>query len=640
MVMLLIGTLSLLGIVPALAQEVYNLKEYEQLIGKKLTFQEAPELRVKVAAGELPPVEKRLPEEPLVVKPAEEIGQYGGTWRWPRIRSNELWAFFSYEAGEFLVRYSPDFKKVVPNVAKDFKWSKDAKTVTFYLRKGMKWSDGAPFTADDFVFWYKDIILNDQLTPAKPAWLKVGGELGKLEKINEYTFKISFTQPYGFLTEKLSGWWAPNLYAPKHYLKQFHPKYTSMDKIKKEMKKEGFDTWIDLFESKNTIQDNPNLPVITAWHVINSTIKPIQRAVRNPYYWKIDTKGNQLPYINHIQSTLLPDRQALLLKAIAGDIDFAYRRIQGVQNYTLMMQNQKKGNYKVWMMINPSNNFYTIFLNYHHKDPVLRKLIRNKQFRIALSVAINRNEVNELTQKGLGKPAQVTPAPGSAWYSEKLAKLYTEYDPQRANEILDKLGLKWDKNHEYRLRADGKRLKFIINAFTPWPIDNVEAMELVKGYWKKIGIQTVVKPTSRDLWVKRVTSCDFDVASYVVSTGWLGYIPLQDQVFPLDQYYYTAPMWGLWFATKGKSGEEPPAELKQMMKIYGEALRTASMEKRNELIKEAVKINVENLLQIGMVCEPNIGRFGIVKNNFRNVPNPPLSGDLTIYQPSTWFIKK
>jgi len=635
------GTICLLGVIPVVAGQYSYIDISKSEIGsiEIKEFNEAPELRVKVAAGEIPSVEKRLPEEPLVVEPAEEIGEYGGTWRWMRVSPNELWAFFEYEAKENLVRYSPDFKKIFPNVAKDFKWSEDGKTVTFYLRKGMKWSDGAPFTADDFVFWYEDIILNDELTPAKPGWLRVGKELGKLEKIDAYTFKITFAQPYGVFTEKLSGWWAPLLYAPKHYLKQFHPKYTPMEKIKEMMKKEGFDRWTALFGSKNTRHDNPELPVITAWHVIDPMIKPLQRAVRNPYYWKIDTEGNQLPYINRIQSGLVSDAETLRLKAIAGDIDFQYRRIQLSRSYTLAKEYEKKGDYRIWAMISPSSNMYTILLNYTHKDPVLRKLFWDKRFRIALSIAINRDEMNALSdQKGFGTPSQVVPAPGSVWYDEELAKLYTEYDPEKANKILDEIGLKWDKKQQYRLRPDGKELKILINSSSRY--DCPEMAELIKGYWQKIGINAALKPLSDELFTMRKEAADYDVLSSYVNAGYPGWLPTSSStLWPIDQTYHTAK-WGFWYATGGKSGEEPPAIVKHLRELYDEAVKTTSSEKRIELIKEAVKINVENLLQIGVVIENPIERFGIAKNNFRNVPEPPLSGDLTMYQTASWFIKK
>jgi len=338
---------------------------------------------------------------------------------------------------------------------------------------------------------------------------------------------------------------------------------------------------------------------------------------------------------------MVSDVETMILKAIAGDIDFQWRRLHGLENYTLLMEYQKKGDYRVINMLSLGSNYYTIFLNYHHKDPVLRKLFRDKRFRIALSVAINRNEVSTLITKGTAAPSQVAPGPEtSALYEERIAKLYTGYDPKRANQLLDEIGLKWDKSHEYRLRSDGKRLRVVIIAELH-PLGNVEAMELVKGYWKNVGIQVVVKPITYPLWNTRTMACEHDIVAYAVTVGYSRLLPITGQVFPLDQYFYTAPMWGLWFSTNGKSGEEPPAELKQMMKHRHEAIITTSSEKRNELIKEAFRISVENLLQIGMLRPLGIERFCIAKNNFRNIPEPSLDpGDLTIQHLATCFIKK
>jgi len=264
----------------------------------------------------------------------------------------------------------------------------------------LKWSDGAPFTADDFMFWWNDIILNDELTPVKPSFFMVGGELMRMEKIDDYTIKLSFSKPYGVLLARLSDWWAPTLYAPEHYLKQFHPKYTPIEEIKKQMKKEGFTIWTDLFGAKNAYNDNPGTyPTINAWRIVDRVDAPIQTWVRNPYYWKVDTKGNQLPYIDEVQQTLVSDDEALLLKAIAGDIDFQYRRIQGLANYTLVKQNEKKGDYRVVLLINPGAPMPAIYFNFFHKDPVLRKLFRDKRFRIALSVAITRLILNIIQKK-------------------------------------------------------------------------------------------------------------------------------------------------------------------------------------------------------------------------------------------------
>lgn len=615
-VVLIVGAISLLGITPVLAQEVYELNNYEKLIGKKLTFNEAPELRIKVAAGELPPVEERLPEEPLVVKPLEKIGQYGGTWHRANLGVISLGVYLT----ERLVCWNLGQTKLLPNVAKSWKYSQDGKSITFTLRKGMKWSDGAPFTADDFVFGWNDILLNKDINPLTPSWAMVNGEPGKIKKINEYTFKLTFSGPYGSLIED-----EPVIYAPEHYLKQFHPKYTSMEKIKQIMKKEGFTNWTDLFKARANIPDirdvNPKCPVIKAWYPLDAIGAAIQRYARNPYYWKVDTEGNQLPYIDNVHETLMSDAETILLKALAGELDYQGLRVSSLQNYPICKQNEKKGNYRVvpWMC-NVGTNYGALYFNFFHKDPVVRKLFRNKKFRIALSLAINRDEINGLLFKGLATPSQSSPSKDTVWYNEKLAKQYTKYKPNEANRILDEIGLTKRDAQGYRLRPDGKRLQFVISAFTPWPPENVEISNLIKEYWEKIGIKIVVKPVARQLWTTQVAACEYDIASYAINYGF-------DRTQPPANYSPVVPIyegsgwcqkWALWLGSGGKEGEEPPADVKRLWEIHNEYPTEISLEKRTELNNEAIEIHGRNLWDIGIVQEVPLGRFFIVKNNIGN----------------------
>ena len=240
-IMILVGALSFAGgekekekapkpsVAVGFGVKAYELDEFEKETGKKLLFNEAPELKQKVASGEIPPLKERLPEEPLVIRPEEEIGQYGGTWSMGINIARDVWRFHHYEQLERLVHYSPDFSHVVPNIAKSWEMSEDAKSITFILRKGIKWSDGDPFDVNDVLFWWNDIMLNEELFPTKPEAFMAGGKLAEIEKIDDYTFRISFAKPNALLLEDLSYLWAPYMYVPEHYLKQFNPKYTSMD---------------------------------------------------------------------------------------------------------------------------------------------------------------------------------------------------------------------------------------------------------------------------------------------------------------------------------------------------------------------------------------------------------------------------
>jgi len=648
-VLLVSGIVCLLGVIPAVARQYKYVDLDTCEIGSVEIerFNEAPELRTKVAAGELPPVEKRLPEEPLVVKPIEEIGQYGGIWYDAWMGAKDRGSSW-YSMRETLITWNNDFTGYLPDVAKDWKVSEDGKTYTFYLRKGMKWSDGAPFTADDFVFWYEDIILNDELTPVKPGWLMAGGELGKLEKIDDYTIKFSFAAPYGTFLDL--HYRQPVPAAPKHYLKRFHPKYTSMDEIKKAMEKEGYDRWADLFAyiaggvGGQPYYNTPGTPQITAWIAQNTLDKPIFILTRNPYYWKVDTEGNQLPYIDRQERILTPTTEGILLKCLAGEVTHQYYRIGSNRGYyPILMENQKKGNYHLVLFglySKGGSNTGTIFFNYHHKDPVLRKLFLNKKFRIALSLAINREEINQLLYFGEARVSQFSGGNGGGlpYWEEKFIKVYTEYDTERANKILDEIGLEWDKNHEYRLRPHGKRLRIVDLTITPWPDELVEMQELIKGYWKKIGVEIVVKPVDSALWNSRLSAADYDILAGSSCFGLEGQPPIvRNEFFPHSNRSPVAPLWGLWIGTNGKEGEEPPEAMKRIAKIADEIKATSSIEKRTALAKEAFKIHAENLWMIGTV-EPSFKtQYRIDSNVLRN-DSPKWS--VYPYISSSWYIKK
>lgn len=639
MLVLLAGAICLLAVTSVLAQnvQVYDLEEYEQLTGKKLEFQEAPMLRTMVATGELPPLEQRLPEDPLVVKPLEEIGQYGGTLRRLNERGRDN---FRMQFGfEFLGNYAPDMSYIYPNVLKGWEASEDAKNYTLYLRKGMKWSDGYPFTADDLMFWYEDVALNKELYPAPPSRLVIDGEPGVMKKIDDYTIEVSFPVSFGVFIENFARW-RPNPYLPKHYMKQFHPKYTTMDEIKKVMKKEGYDSWVALFNAKDGGMDlwnDPERPTLSAWVAQNLPGGPIQTMTRNPYYWKVDTEGNQLPYIDKITRFVVMDPEAMLLKTLAGEVDIqAAVYFGGVKNYSLVMENRERGNYRVVQSWWPPNNVGSVHFNYSHQDPVLKKLMNDKRFRIALSVAINREEINQIVFKGLAVPSHPTVASGPPYYGERLFKNYLQYDPKLANQLLDEIGLSKRDKEGYRLRPDGKRLRMVNTIFAPQPVVP-EIAELDKGYWKEIGIEIVSRPLARALEVPTLQSGEYDIVTYFMTLGGRPMNPLQRM--GTSGLYGIAPQWTLWVQSEGEKGEEPPQEVKRMVEIREEALVTADEEERTALTLEILKILEERLWVVGGLNEPLRGRYEVVTNRIRNIPSY-MCGEWLYTIPAQYFIKE
>ena len=626
----------LLGTITALAQaqsQYATVKQYEKATGKKIAkFSEAPVLRTKVAAGKLPPVEKRLPEEPAVVVPVEEIGQYGGTWHrvatrvWDTLLSSRL----GYEP---LVRRARDAKTIIPNVAKSWKISDGGKVFTFYLRKGMKWSDGHPFTADDIIFWYEDMLLNKELTPAFPKWLTIGREPAKIEKVDDYTIRFRFAQPHALFLDYLT-FRGVNIFYPKHYLKQFHPRYTSKEKLEKKVKQEGYEFWYQLFQVKSDVCQNPELPTIRSWKL--KTAPPANRLVteRNPYYWKVDPAGNQLPYIDRIAFDMVESAEIANFKAIAGELDM-HSRYMSFANYTLFMKNREKGDYRVIRWVNPIPDVLNI--NQNCKDPVLRKLFENRKFRIALSLAINREEISELCYLGVAEPWGALPCESDPYY---VKPRYLEYNPEKANELLDEIGLTKRNNEGYRLRPDGKVLSVTIETYGAEEAGGAaDEYQLIKEYWEKIGIKTAIKVEQRNLWESRRAAGEMQICAYL--TAGIHWVVDPSWYVPTLRTSAYAPLYGLWYETGGKGGEKPTGELRRLQELYDKMKVTIDEKERTKLGKEIIRSHAENVWVIGIVRYPALC---IVKNNFRNVPEDGIQSYRLMtpgyLNPEQFFIKQ
>ena len=374
-------------------------------------YQEAPMLSALVRAGKLPPVDERLPAEPLVVEPLEEIGQYGGTWR-RATRAKSSWAFWGYVIKQNEIRYTPDFRTIVPHIFQDYEVADGNRTFTFHLREGLRWSDGAVSSADDFEFWWNDLVLNDDYTPVKPQDFMLAKELATFTRVDDHTIQLSFSQPNALFLDRLARPRIFNFVQPSHYGKQFHPSYLEQADLDALLKEGGYDTWIDLMRTKLLFFGNPELPQLIAWVPLDDNTGAIQRFERNPYFWKVDTANNQLPYIDRVETVFTPDTQTTLLKAMAGDIDMQYREMGGADDFSLLMQNAEKADYRIINTATAMHNTHTHVFNYTHPDPVMRELFLDKRFRVALSIAINREELNNLLHKGLNEiqaAASVTP---------------------------------------------------------------------------------------------------------------------------------------------------------------------------------------------------------------------------------------
>ncbi len=593
-------------------------------------YNEAPMLKERVAKGELPSVEQRLPKNPLVIIPYENVGRYGGTFHVLHCNPNALEDGVNVIGKETILKLNPeDGATIEPNLATAWEISEDKKTVTLYLREGVKWSDGHPFTADDILFWWEDVILNDELTPVKPTqdWAP-GGEMMKVHKIDDYTVELEFAIPYSAVLIRLATWAEENaFYLPKHYLKQFHPRYTDPEELDRLAKAEGFETWWQLFGAKRVLgfnenHQNPEGPVLRAFKPISRTQNRVVFE-RNPYYWKVDTEGNQLPYVDRVVLELVTDVEVYNLKAATGEMDIAQWNIT-LDNMPVFLENAERNGYRVltYQTAWPCMMFY--MPNMTHKDPAMRALFGDKRFRIALSLGIDRQEMNDVLFFGMGEPMQCVILPrGGRFWDERLAKLYTEYDPDRANALLDEMGLKWEG--DYRVRPDGERVKFTISY---WPGDGGTAkakmLELSARQWAEVlGIDVTVRQLERSYLQTLRENGDYDMTIWHCGQ-------MSDPVWILNPWHTTlsswesgwAPAWREWIATKGERGEEPPEEVLHQYNLWEVAKTSYDEEEVIAAVKEMQRIHIENMWTfgtLGLMPAPIL-----VNEKVRNIPDTGL----------------
>lgn len=619
-------------------------EEYQEATGREVgALTESPASAEKVAAGDLPPVEQRVPEEPLVIMPADEVADFGGTLR---EADRGRFGFLEDLLNEFPLTYSSDMQEILPNIFKGWEVSQDGRVFTFTLRKGMKWSDGQPFTTADFVFWYDDIALNEELRPNGVDEIKVKGEMGRFEALDENTLRVTFSEPNGVFLEILCRF-RPVPFAPAHYMKQFHPRYTSKEELDRKVQGAGFSSWVELFEDELYYYNNPKVPTVFPWKPLNRNTDPVHYFERNPYYWKVDVEGNQLPYIDRIERPNYHNLENVVLAALAGDVDELHPFfMQYSENYALMKKNEEQGNYRLVPAIGWSDNWAAISFNFSHEDPVWREIFADQRFRIALSHAINRQEINDLLFLGLNAmPSSPAPPDGPPYFGESEGfTRYAAYEPKEASELLDEMGLVWNATHTVRLRPDGEPLEAVLTVLLTGPGKHVEISETYKKYFADIGFQVSIKPLDYQLFSEVLRSGSYDLA--VSDVNWGGRRPiitgLRNEPLPLDDGWIVNPPWGAWIASGGKTGEEPPEDVKTLFALHQAFAAEADPQKRIEIETEIFRIHNDNLWVIASNKKPADSiqdYYQLVHNRLINMPIP-VAPETPYMAPSQWAIEK
>jgi peptide/nickel transport system substrate-binding protein len=599
-------------------------------------YKEAPALAEQVRAGRLPAVDQRLPENPLVVPVVERAGDYGGTWRraflGPADANNYVRVVY-----DALFRFSPDGATIEPKIAAGADPSPDFKTWTIRLRKGSKWSDGAPFTADDIVFWYKDVLLNKDLTPSLPGWMRnADGSPALVEKVDETSVRFTFAAPATlFLTAVANADGADRTYAmflPAHYLRKFHPAYTPKEEIDRAAQAAGFRTWTELFANRNAPPENPERPTMAAWSPASRASDQVFTLRRNPYFIGVDPQGNQLPYIDEVRFTYFADVQALNLAAIAGNFDMQERHIQ-MTNYPVLKEQERTGRYRVITWPTFGGADAVIAFNQTYKaDPEIAKLLANRDFRIALSLAVNRDQIRESVFLGLGEARQGVPAPWHPYFpGPEYAQKYTEFKPDEANKLLDSIGLTRKDSNGIRLMPNGRPATIeisVVPAFGAWP----DVALLVAKDWEAVGIKTVVQIRERALHFKMNENNELMTEIWNQDTSAFPYTG-NAKVDPRNAPILTiGPLFRTWINSGGKDGVEPTPEFKRIIALVDQA-RTVGPAGQIEAAKEIYRIWADNLFEIGTVgLTPMVQGVVVANTRFRNVPTT-LGNDWPLRSP-------
>jgi len=622
-------------------------------------FSESPMLAEKVAAGELPLVDERLPENPAVVKSLSgEQGVYGGELRTGFIGNSPDWGAFTFiNTFDGLVLWSPDFKTVENNLAESVDVSPDAKEYTFHLRKGLKWSDGAPYNADDIMFYIDDVLYNTDLNPTPGAnWLPVGMRDGfKAEKIDDSTVKFIFPNSYGTFLYNLTSWNGRYFVMyPKHYLMRYHKKYN--DKVDDLVAADDSVTdWTALFYKMGPdnwanplrTMDNPETPVMYAWKVTQplgsgTTI----RFERNPYYWKVDEQGNQLPYIDTMIGTSYQDNQARTLAMLNGDLDYI---ITPSREDRPLFYDAVNGGKPLVIKNSPSDgaNVASINFNQTYGDPVKGQVYSDINFRIGMSYAINRPEVIEIVFAGQGEPAQVAPLKDSPLYIEGMDTQYTEYDVAKANEYLDKV-LPDKGANGMRLGPDGKPFQIILTVQNDLGFGSyyIQLAELLIKYWNAVGVDVILnsQPGPQHDENKRKNLIQAEIYTGEGGAGITGILDPRYYV-PFHGAVIWSQAWAAWY-TPDPSGQtvsaEPPQWAKDAHDKYNAVRESPTLDEQIIKMKEVLKEAKERFYVIGIARPGDL--YGVFHARMGGIAETWYDGWLEaptkIIRPEQWFIKQ
>jgi peptide/nickel transport system substrate-binding protein len=611
--------------------------------GRAQDYQEVPMVSDAVEAGELPPVAERLPDAPRVLDfegYGLEIGRSGGeiTWLARRARDIRIMNVYGYAR---LVGYDRDFE-LEPDILESIEVEGE-RIFTLHLRPGLRWSDGEPFTADDFAYFWNDVNLNEDLRPYGPdVRLTVDGQLPDFEVIDEYTVRYTWQQPNPEFLPALAGAAPLYIYLPEHYMRQFHADYADAEALEQAVEESGERNWVALHIRRGDLYEanNPDLPVLQPW--VNTTPPPSDRFVfeRNPFFHRVDPEGMQLPYLDRV-IVRISDSSLIPAQTGAGESDLQARSLR-FDNITFLLEGEERNDYTVHLWSTALGSEVALYPNLNVTDNTMRELNRDVRFRRALSMAINRDEINQVIFFGLASPGNNTALPASPLYDEERTQLYATYQPDAANALLDEMGLTERNAEGIRLLPSGEPLEIVVHTAGERTME-VDVLELIADTWRDVGVAMFTSSSQRDVFRTRIYAGEvamsvwygFDNALFTAST-------VPRELAPVEQAWLQYPKWGQYVQTGGDAGEPPDMDFGiRLMELWNSWMTTTDRLERMAVVEEMLDIHAEQVTSIGTV--QGVLQPVVVANRLHNVPEEGVyswnpGAHFGVYNPDAFWV--
>lgn len=607
--------------------------------------EEPPLLAPLVESGALPPMAERLPAEPLVADfdaDGRSIGTYGGDMRmlFGRARDARLMSVYGYAR---LVGFTPELE-IAPDILASID-VEEGRIFTLHLRPGHRWSDGEPFTAEDFRYWWEEVAMNPELSPVgPPVELLVDDALPTVEILDEVTVRYSWTTPNPSFLPALAGATPLYIYMPAHYVRQYHQDHGDPAEIERLVAAGEHRTWAALHNAMDNMgrEDNPALPTLEPWHLV--TEGPSDRLVfeRNPYFHRTDPEGRQLPYIDRVIVNIASG-DLIAAKTATGDTDLQARNLS-LSDAPLLKQNEQVHNYRMDLWHTGQGSRMALFPNLNVADPVWREVLRDVRFRRALSLAVDREDINAALYFGLAVPGANTILPQSPLYRDGLTSLWATLDYDQANALLDEMGLDQRNGSGIRLLPDGRPIEIIVET-TGEDSEVSDMLELVTESWREIGVALFIRPQQREAMYERVFAGETVMSAF---NGIDNGIPTADvsprEFAPTAQDQLQWPKWGQYYETKGAAGEPVDMpEAARLMELYVQWRGTGDTETRAEIWEEIVTLYTDSVFTIGTVAQ--VPQPVVVANRLHNVPSEAIynwdpGAHFGIYHPDTFWMEQ